>query len=172
MSAKLDNRLQYYWGIHPSLNGLFSLYKHNLPSILFGFYRRLVCCHTADYKFDYKRLLTLFLFLQGGRGIAAFHSGKAMPHYEVFSILLLAPDQWKLRQQLEGFLQFGGSLACWEVTATLSVTAPPTGHTQEKITEQLAGNSLWLDTWPISSQKVFHPIFLFSAMLQKTQRIL
>lgn len=55
-----------------------------------------------------------------------------MPDYEVFSILLLAPDQWKLRQQLEGFLQFGGSLHA-EESVTFSVTAPPTGRTQKRL---------------------------------------
>lgn len=82
--------------------------------------------------FTIKDSRLFLLFFTSGRSIAAFHSGEAKPDYEVFSILLLASDQWKLRQQLEGFLQFGGSLECWEVTVTFDVTAPPSGRTRER----------------------------------------
>ncbi len=84
-------------------------------------------------RFTTKDSWLFFFVFTSGRSTAAFHSGKAMPDYEVFSILLLAPDQWKLRQQLEGFLQFGGSLACWGVTVTFDVRAPPTGRTQKRL---------------------------------------
>lgn len=82
--------------------------------------------------FTMKDSRLFLLFFASGRSIAAFHSGEAKPDYEVFSIPLLASDQWKLRQQLEGFLQFGGSLECWEVTVTFDVTAPPSGRTRER----------------------------------------
>lgn len=82
--------------------------------------------------FTIKDSRLFLLFFASGRSIAAFHLGEAKPDYEVFSIPLLASDQWKLRQQLEGFLQFGGSLECWEVTVTFDVTAPPSGRTRER----------------------------------------
>lgn len=89
----------------------------------------------------------------------------------MFSILLLAPDQWKLRQQLEGFLQFGGSLVCWEVTVTFCVIAPPTGFIRKRSQCDWRGLITALTAYMTNSiSKFLLPIGSFSVILKNVQR--